>query len=121
VTVRWTGTLSKRKKMELSPKARNLVNQHDIGELAEMVVDKDIQLENYRQALVERTNQYHLSHAKILSREAIIEDLGTEFQKLVRYVRARDYNARHDVPKYAEEVAAWQALSPETRKAIEDA
>lgn len=55
---------------------------HDYGE----------KIEQLQADLKERTDQYHLAHAKILSREAINEDLAKDYRALQRQVeRLREY------------------------------
>ena len=49
-------------------------------------IDRDIRGKQLEADLKERTEQYHLAHAKILSREAINEDLGKDYNALQRQV-----------------------------------
>ena len=73
----------------LSPEATVLINKYTPGEIAEQVVKLEAALAGaqvfaieLKADLKELTDQYHLAHAKILSREAINEDLGNDIKRL---------------------------------------
>jgi hypothetical protein len=59
--------------------------------------------------LEERTDQYHLAHAKILSREAIIEDLGGEL-RVLRAMLDTAYHLRFvdDTSTHEEQMEFWK-------------
>jgi hypothetical protein len=135
---------------ELSPEATLLISKYTPGEIAEQVVELEEALdyanmtlagciqdnktwfaksERFEADLKERTDQYHLAHAKILSREAIIEDLGKDYNALIVFIVPFVEVAKetlkwvHDNEHNEFErkvIKAWQELSPELQKAIEN-
>lgn len=101
--------------MELSEEIINWAGMTLVDEEAEEFFSWADKAKKLEADLKERTDQYHLAHAKILSREAINEDLANDYNQLeaiikcinaeqARYIGERRHKAGL---KYADELLTY--------------